>query len=110
MRRMLNKKCAICNQPLRKRAFSIMSVLLNIKGELKKLTVEEVISVIEEYIDKQRFHISATEIFVYRPDTLLESLKAYYNVKFDEEIFIGLAFNLVCPECYDLYISLHPLI
>ena len=98
--------CIKCQKELPVFEQFIQLVFIVTKDKILYLNIDLAIILINELLDKNPCHLSASEILLMRTDIVTNIFKKYYP-NLDHRGFVNLE---VCSECYKIYAKAYPLI
>ena len=103
---MKKKKCILCSQSTSKYQI-IDEVLIVANDNIKSYRIDLFKKLLDNWIGKKLYHLSATELILLRPDVVSNFVQEL--MKDTTTVWYGKA-NYICNKCYDTkWKKLHPL-
>jgi hypothetical protein len=98
--------CSICGEPLSYVAYQLLFIVILASDGETTLELEEATEIIAKYCNANMYHLSATELILYRPDEIIKAFqKEYKERKIESWAFLP---TDCCEKCYELQKQKHP--
>jgi len=100
--------CVACRQPIEDPLTPYRMVYLYfVKEQIAvSMTATVVVNFLEEYIDKNGIHLSATQLILFRPDEVLKAIKEVSGTDYK---YYEIQESCLCSHCAEVYTELYPL-
>ena len=105
----MDNNCEFCNEELKGDEFYLVHCfVVDTDKDTQYIGLRKMSNDISDYIMSKNYHLSATQVLLFRPDIVKEFLETIYT---DTRI-IGFRFTpyVICYECFEEWKELMPLI
>jgi len=99
--------CKDCKAVIEDKVNCLANIIILTEDAESIITLEmkQALNIIEDYSYKKYYHLSASQIVLFRPDIAVKAFKRIFK----KPIFFGFEFSILCKSCYALHKVKHPL-
>jgi len=98
--------CITCGNKINEFEYYIYLMFIVKKNEINYLNMTQLREIVDEWLDRNPCHLSATELILTRADIIMDILKEWYP----EMKYNGLVTCEICKECFEIYKKNNPLL
>lgn len=110
----MKHKCAGCGKNLfgkdNANVWGVYAIVLATPDDVYTTTLLELKEPLSNWIMERGYHLSASEVMLFRPDVFKEFLAEHFGIIFDEIAIFSLKIQHLCDDCFKIYKKLVPLV
>ena len=102
-----NLRCSQCNAIIVDKVNCVPNIMILTEesDSVIVLDMKQALGIIDDYCYRKYYHLSASQIVLYRPDIACKAFKRIFK----NLVYFGFEFSVLCKSCYDKHIEKHPL-
>jgi len=101
------RSCEFCNKT-EEEGFYIYVLIVETNKQVAYIGLNKVVEGLAEWITDKYYHLSASQIILFRPDIVKEYLQGLYNEEEKVESFYFQKYQ-ICTKCFETYKEIMPL-